>query len=428
MVTFMSAGSVPIHFSPYLRRAIIVVLLLAAFSATWNGYSVAGLKISDFLLLATLGAVAVTSILGSLVPRLPAWWWIPTIALVAAATVRYFDPIPSSLAAIRYPAAAGGLSDIVKAALWSLALVGLPLAITGCAALERRVPRWTAEAFLAGVVLSSTVSLIDFTGVTNISGRLSGDTTLSDRQIGLTNHPNTLGLTCVLAAPIAVYLLAERRRRVVACLALVILLGGAVASGSRGAQAAFPIAIVIAAALSPRRREVFTWLAALAIPVGVGGAAYLSTVPSEVRGQLLRFSGSGGSGKSDAERTFLAHQALSDLREFPFVGVGISHINEAHSIYLQVLSAGGLMVTVAVGIYFVMVLRAGWIARAHDPQLAAALLASIAMWLILGAIQNQLTDRYLYVTVGCVAALAYLSRHEGARDDAEPRLLASSHR
>jgi hypothetical protein len=296
-----------------------------------------------------------------------------------------------------------------------IALIGVPLVITASAQIDRRAVTWVLAAFVSGVAVSSTVAVSDLLGLTHISASLGYDS-ISLRQTGLAIHPNTLGVVCALAAPFAVYFLSRSARPLIPLAALVLLFAGAALCGSRGAQAAVPVATAVAFFFVPNAAQAFRRLAVSGvIGASVAAIALWRTQP-EAFSQIFRFTDADSSAAgSDSERTVLAAQAVSDTLAYPIFGIGIKHITEAHSIYLQVLSCGGLILALGMAIYWAGALRGAWTLTREKEPLGPFLLIAVTTWLILGAIQNQLTDRLLYYTIGCVVALCTTIHSPGVR-------------
>jgi O-antigen ligase len=334
--------------------------------------------------------------------------WIAPLGVIICAVGRWFLPVPENMLAIRYVATPYVPENLNKAAIWMAALVLVPLTIVAWSAIEPRTPRWVMGSFIGGVALSAAISVTDLLQVTSIATSLGYDSNNS-RQTGLTDHPNTLGFTCAISLPIAIFFMARRGRVtwIASRLAIVILLGGVVACGSRGTQFAAPIIILATLMSAPERRRAA--LKNVAITLAVSTAALfvlVETLASNVLGDLFRFSTGGtGVGDSDAERAILLKQAINDVESYPVFGVGLRHIVEAHNIYLQILASGGLVLGFAMLAYWIGVISSCWQLRARGSYLGACLLISMLTWLGLGTIENQLTDRLLYFTVGSVAAL-----------------------
>jgi hypothetical protein len=406
------AGAVA--FPPWLPRAVVACFLAASFTSTWGGVYLFKLQSADIFLVLTVGAVLTMVIFGKLRFAIPRWLWAPAVALFACVAAQMYHPIPDSTFALRFEySTAIGADSGVKSAFWIIALLAVPISAIACTALDARMPRWIVACYLAGVAVCSLVALTDLLGVTSIS-RYLGYQYDAQRQTGLSDHPNSVGVFCAIAAPFAVYFISGSRHRWLPCTALVLLCGGIVASGSRGAQAIFPAAILISVLISPHKKKVTGWLAGTLTVAVVGGLVALTQSKPHVLDKLFRFDGGekGSSANSNAERAMLHTQALDDLKTYPIFGIGIKHINEAHNIYLQMMSAGGCVLLAGMLIYWFGALHSSWLNARSGERLAPHLMVSVTVWLVIGVLENQLTDRYLYYTIGVVAAIAATWRTE----------------
>jgi O-Antigen ligase len=404
-------------FPPWLSKAVVGSFLAASFTATWGGLQLGGVQIADIFLLATVPVIAAMVVFGNLRFSIPRWLWPPAVVLLACIAVLQYRPIPGVYLAFRYETAHSILglpesfgaehatSDVVKWVTWLVALLAVPVAAVACTALESRVPKWIVAWFLAGVAVSSLIALTDLVNLTHISRSL-GYLSIEERQAGFSDHPNTLGLACVLAAPFAVQFIVKSRRRWLPCIALVLLCGGLVACASRGAQAVFPAVVLITIFVSPLKKKGMGWLAATLATATLVGLIFLTRLAPGILGKLFRFGGAGGSASSDSSRSLLRTQAWLDFKYHPIFGIGIKHINEAHCIYLQIISAGGIVLIAGMLIYWFGALRSCWLATRRGETVGLYVMMSIIGWLVIGATENQLTDRFLYYTIGCAAALA----------------------
>ena len=407
-----------VAFPPWLSKAMVGSFLAASFTATWGGIHLGAVQIADIFLLLTFVIAAAMVVFGNLRFPIPRWLWAPAFALLACDTVLKYSPIPAGYFAFRYepaPPTPFVPGAVLKSGFWIVALVILPIAAMACTALESRMPKRMMASFLAGVAVCSLIAVTDLTKLTRISPSLTGHAWGENRQTGLSDHPNTLGVACVIAAPFAVYLIGGSRRPWLPCIALVLLCDGVVASGSRGAEGVFPAAVLIAIFISPHTKKGMGWLAATFAAATLGSWIVLTQAAPGVLDKLLRFKGSGSSSKSDAERGILATQAWSDFKKHPIFGIGMEWITDAHNIYLQILSAGGLVLFVAMLIYWFGTLRSCWLGARNGEALGRYLMVSVIAWLVGGAMENQLTDRYLYYTVSCAAALGATYRVETLR-------------
>lgn len=295
---------------------------------------------------------------------------------------------------------------------WLAALLILPALIVAVAQRREHYIRWICIGWMFGVVVSACVAITDYLHITAIGVQLIGFENISGRQSGLSTHPNSLGVACALALPVALML--TERRRVLGPLTGLILLGGAFVSGSRGAQAGCLLALALTfAVLRPSRRAILRFLLAAAMVLSVMTA--LRPALLKRAAALIRFSSAQvGVAESNQERDLLALQAHLDFQSHPFAGIGLGAITYAHSIYLQLLSAGGLLLFLGFTIYLLGALRSSWHHRKCPNPVSAHLWVSTVTWITMGMVENQLTDRYLYVPIGCIAAIQITATGRGA--------------
>ncbi|MBJ7339113.1 O-antigen ligase family protein [Mycolicibacterium sp.] len=407
-----------------MSRAAIGCLLLAGLTVTWTGLKLPGLgDPADILIAAAFGLCAVMVVFGDLRFAIPLWPFIPPIAVIACVLARQLDPPPYYLQVLRYQFGTGAPSSLVKALFWLFALLVVPLTIMACIAIDRRVAVWTMAAYVSGTAVSSGVAIVDLTGLTNIGRSLPGNLTYlltnttvdtSNRIPGLSDHPNNLAFTATLSIPVVVYFMGTMRRRWIATILLIALLGGVLASGSRGAQAVAPVVLVVSVLWLPRRpsgersNASFFWFSALA--AGVLGVAVLISLPSKIRESILRITSiesifAQGNASNDGRLTLLG-TGLLDWRQYPIFGAGLRHIVEAHNIYVQLLASGGLVLLIAMFAYWLLMIRDCWRLSRIGVHYARFLMLSIIGWLVLGSVENQLTERGIYFAVGCIAGLA----------------------
>ncbi len=400
-----------------IPRLTLLCLLLAAFTTTWNGlrFLPAG-QIGDVFLALTLALVMGLVIFSDLRFTTPTWIWIAPIAVMLVTAIRYLDPIPYSKIIMRYTEPPFAPNNLPKTAFWIIALVGVPVAIIACTKLYPRTPQMVMGAFTAGVCLSAAVGVSDLMGYTHIAVTYGSQNPVETRSLGLTFHANFLGVTCVIAIPLALYFIdfVRWKWKWLPALALICLFGGVLASGSRGAQVAAVLAAAAAVLIAPKGNRNFVQsLLGLGL-AGVVVLAFAQIFLGDVLSALVRFGGGTGSmdvGTSDQTRTRLTAQALEDFQDYPVAGLGMKSITNAHGIYLQLLQAGGMILFIGLVVYWIWCLVDGFRLQRMGHPVARYLMVSICAWLVLGLIENQLTDRMLYYTVGCIAALSatYLS-------------------
>ena len=296
-----------------------------------------------------------------------------------------------------------------------LALSVVPMLIAYVAKRDPTFVERICVAWLLGICVSSLVAVTELLGATffgSISMPVEGG---AARFPGLTSHPNHLGASVAMAAPLAVWLFS--RRYGAGFVVILLLAGGATASGSRGGEAGFVIALGSAIFLLERSRRLWVVVVLVAF-TSVAGALWTRSGAVESGAALIRFNSSAvGTEESNEERLALARQGLSDFLERPINGVGLGVVASAHDIYLQWLASGGIVLALTMVWYFSGALKSAIAEGRSVHPLGLYLSIVISVWLLLGLVENQLTDRYLYFPVGCIAGLQG-ARLFGARTDA----------
>jgi len=412
------SGSTSAAYSSTVVRLAVAPILLASFTCTWAIAKPFGgpFALSDYLLAVSLLITVPMVILGRLPFAIPGWIFIPGFVIPVCVLARQLDPAVHSWRVLRVQIQEDSRDSFQMAMIWLAALYVVPLAIIAAAAIERRVVDWVMGAYVAGVVVSCVVATTDMLRLTRIASVLNHhrevtnplDYRWGERQAGLSDHPNMLGMVCVIALPIVVYFMSQRRWTWFSGVAFIAVYGGLLASGSRGAQAISLLTVLVAVLCLPTKRTALRTLSVSILIMIMAGAVLLSTVLAQYRNWFLRFTGGGEPNEaqsSNENRLGLLEQAWSDFQRYPLFGAGIRHIGEAHNLYLQLLAADGVVLAAGVLAYFFCILRDCWDLSNRGVVLARFLLISIGTWLVLGMLQNQLVDRELYFTVGCVAAL-----------------------
>lgn len=412
-------ASVRVHFPEVVGKIAIGLVLLAALTAPWTGIKLSsGGAPADVLIVLALGVVALMVVFGDLRFSVPAWPLIPCVAIMLCVLVRQLDPAPAYLRVLRMQIYGYYPDDITKALFWFFALLFVPTAIVACSAIDRRAVVWTMGAFVAGTTLSCAVAIGDLIGLTPNIGRFLGESTQictytcfnaggGTRMNGLTDHPNTLGITAAISIPIAVYFATTMRRTWIPIVAVVLLLGGILASGSRGAQAVAPVCALASVFSIPKGESTGRIRSVAALATVLGGLVVAAALPARVRTGLLRtISGSPDSAGSNSERLRLFRAAVADWQAHPIFGSGIRHLVEAHNVYLQFLASGGLVLAMAMLVYFFLIFRACRRSSREGFVFARFLMISFGTWLVLGLVENAIADRYLYYAVGSIAALS----------------------
>lgn len=390
-----------------LDRVALGFLTISMFAMTWNGVRVGGsLAVSDvFLLLATVSAVP--ALFDRRLMRqfmLPAWITIPAlvISLIGLISMIFLDDSLVSLA---------GLLRLIAAMVLVPAVIG---AIGG----EQRALPWLVDMWILSAMVNSAVAIGDYGLHLGIGEKIT-HVISAGRSTGLTSHSNHLGVAMCMTAPLVLGRMVVAKTRLLRgafFLALCVVGLSVLSTGSRGALLAFVFGVLIGTAMLPPqiRRQTFKW-------VFVAGIAGVLMAGLAFRGEALnsvkRLTGGEGDktvqaqvADSDNERKGLRAESFAQFEHNPIIGSGLVNARDAHLIYLQLLASIGL-----VGLTAFLAFLAGSVATSRkvfrDPNLdleASAIIAaagaSVVVWALLGLVENQLADRYLYVPTGLIIA------------------------
>jgi hypothetical protein len=399
-----------------------MLICLAALTSSWNGTRLFGLQPVDVLLALAVVVGCLALVVGTY--GLPRWIVGPALIIVGLAVLHMVAPTDYLYMAQRFQphsnqfAPVEAESPIATAVQWLIALAVLPWLVGNVAQKAERPVEPIITASLVGAAVSAAVALSDYFGFSDIGEKLMGYGNMTGRESGLASHPNSLGFACLIAAPFAVRLLLHHRRWLIGLLLLGALVGGATVSGSRGAQ--LGIAGVLFLCLFLTR----TGRAALWPAMYVGawvGIAYLIFRP-DLEGtfsNVLRFSSGIGTAASNSERGMLIGQGLRDFFHAPVIGIGFEVLAAAHCVYVQLLASGGLLLLGAMGWFWLGLIRASRRMARHGEVLGGFILCSTVAWLVVGAIENQLTERFLYFPTAIAVALVMQLQAEKRGDSVE---------
>lgn len=417
-------------FGNSIDRLAFFAVAVAVLAITWNGLRIGGGAVANAFLVPAFLMVSIrTVVLRKPVP-LPPWLFAAVIGFVLAAMLRLiFPPSSSTLNDIlihyrtiptgnQLPTVFAARSDLSTLFQFLVGVVVIPLLVASVATTARRIER-LLDVFVWSAVINAGVGLVDLAGL-HIAPIHAG----AHRTAGLTIHPNYLSLTCTIAIPLAMLWITRHGRwRTVGITATGLLLVGAYASGSRAGAVTAIFGVVATMAAIPRLR---TGLGFTVPALGLVLVALIYFAGDQIIEQI-RISGNVGTAVnttgSDTQRSQLAQLALDQFQARPVSGVGFSVIADAHSIYLQLLAAGGVIAMFSFLTYMGGLAAAAWRAMASPLRdVAVALSISIAMWLINGIIDNQLGDKYLWVVPGLLIAVSYATRQASAPETEALRL------
>ena len=410
-----------------LGEILFLSVAVAVMFAGLNAVRPAGaLTLSDLAILAALWFAALGLVIDpALGRRLIPPWWLTVAAgglVVAGLVAELFPPgeIPevTDFADPLYAGSTGGAASTNLAGAIRLAgtLLLVPMLIAAAADSRQRVILLT-ELWIGGALISAVIAIIGQLGFsTGPLGAIEHD--FWREQAGLTVHPNMLGLISAMTLPIVISRLsgADWRHRVYYIAAIAALLGAVAASGSRIALICGAIGVVLVVILTTG-----TWKLA-ALLAGAGALAVGATIAMDL-GSVPVVHRITTEGIIDPRRAILYEEAWQAIQARPLLGYGFDNLRGTHNVYFQLLQAGGLLalfsfLLFAAGTLMVGV-RCGRIADLSPDMraLALGLTSSIAAWLIAVLVLNIFLDRFLYVQVGLLLAIAGLVLRDRARRD-----------
>lgn len=412
----------PISLRAPLDQLALGLLTISMIAMTLNGVRAFGsLAVSDvFLLLAA--AAATPALFDRRLERqfmLPVWITIPAllISLIGLISMVFLDDSLVSLA---------GLLRLIAAMTLVPAVLG---AIGG----EQRALPWLVDMWILSAMINSAVAIADY-GLNLGIGEQITHVVSAGRSTGLTTHSNHLGVAMCMTTPLVLGRMVVAKTpllRGAFFLALCVLGLAVLSTGSRGALVAYVLAVLIGTAMLPAQLRVktFKW-------VVVAGLAGMLMAGAAFRGEALnsvkRITGGDTEvraqvSESDAEREGAREAGIAQFVSNPIFGAGLVNARDAHLIYLQLAASSGL-----VGLTAFLTFLVGSVASSRrvfrDPNLdleasaiVAAAGAAVVIWALLGLVENQLADRYLYVPSGLiVAGLWYRALTAAERQEKSP--------
>lgn len=304
-------------------------------------------------------------------------------------------------------------SDLLAGTRFTVTLLLTPLVIAVAASGGRR-PQLFIRLWIFSAGVNGFVAVSDATGLTHAGASLTG-LGWSTRQAALTVHPNHLALVCAMVLPPAALMLVDSHdwgpvaRR---GLLLAMIVSGVLLSGSRAALIGVATAVILLTVYHHGRsriRMLSGVIFASALLVAI--TSIHPSTSSSLLGSYHRLNGTASVGDSDLIRLEHYKSAVADFGASPFVGDGFSVVRDAHSVYLQLLQASGIVGLAAFLLFCATVFRMG-LRLIRDGQrpieersLALSLIVAMAVWMIIGLAQNQIYDRYLYLPSALLLAL-----------------------
>lgn len=388
-----------------LDRLALLLMSMAMVTMTLNGVRAGGsMAVSDAFLILALAA-SVPALFDRRLARpvmLPGWLLLPAGALIFVGLISmiFMDDSLVSLA---------GLLRLVAALL----LVPLTVGLIGG---TQRAIVWLIDLWIVSAMINAAVAISDYALHTTIGEQVT-HVISAGRSTGLTTHSNHLGVAMCLTTPLVIGRIATAKtpvQRVFLFGALCATGLAVLSTGSRGALVAFGLAALLGCWMLPaelRRQSVKMLLLAGVAGAILAGAAFRG----EATQSFERLLGSNQAvamtvDESDRERKDAREKGIEQFSGSPVFGAGLVNARDAHMIYLQLAASSGV-----IGLLAFLAFLAGSIEaarrRARVPDLPievraaiATAGASVAIWALLGLVENQIADRYLYVPSGLVVA------------------------
>jgi O-antigen ligase len=373
-------------------RLDVALFAFVALAAPWNAVRISpSVTLADGLLFACF-------VLAVLRParRSP-----PPPALIGAATGIGLVIIGGVIASI-----AAGTEALGPAVKYATASLGVMAVVTAMEPEVRHVRLWLA-AFATGAALSGVFGLVN-----DASGLLG-------RELGLTTHPNHLGLASCLGVFAALGAAEPTHRMAWKLAAWTLVAANTVAVISSGSRAALlgllAGGVLVAVALG--RRFPRQMIAAGAVSAALMVLVLPQLSENNALARLLR-QGAGveSAAAADELRRSAIERGFESIAANPWIGNGFPELLAAHNIYVQAVVAGGVL-----GLAGIVVLTSTALVRVLSlyrsaTVTAVALAAATVGYLTCGLFQNILFDRYVWV----ILALALVFRPSGVEPSARP--------
>jgi len=388
-------------------------VLIAAFTLPWNGVLFGGIRPGDGFILIALVCFVAADVHGH-VPRMP--WWVNqlTLMIIIIGALHVLIPTDPGYLANRIVVAANGQptiqfqTNLGVAFKFVVAVGAIPVAFCYAVQYDKRAIRWVPIAFFLGTGLSGVIAFVDRLGLSHLGQTITGNVYPLTRQGGLSNHPNFLAASCILAMPMALWAATQKdqRTRNLGIIGAVAVTLGDYATGSRGGAVCLVLGALATFILVPAyRRQAVN----IALALGVLGATAFAIVPG-VGQAILKATRLGGGSSADtagsnAVRAIVGAQGIRDFKFSPLDGIGLQVADQAQNVYIQQLASGGVMLFGALLLYTLGTLRLS-ISLSRYYDLASALVACTIASTVFNYLEADLTDRFFYVPPAIAVMLA----------------------
>jgi hypothetical protein len=374
----------------------------ASATSTWSAVRVSGIQVSDILLILWV-ALLVVSGGPAIAFRAPRWLLLPVVGAGLAMTLQVVVD-GSSGAPL-----AGDLDVLIRLFAATVVVPAVVLAsahLYGAGALR---------VILQGWLLSAAISVLAELHVTrggSLPNFVIHDFEAAGRGFGLALHPNSLGLTCVLALPfflggIRGYAPISARFAVPGA---ALMLVGLYLADSRAALLAGGVVLLLAGGYLCTTKGAWPIGLPVLLLVVAGALVYLPRVVAD-----SRLSGSGSAAGSDALRAVYRDEALALIDASPIFGHQLTSIGAGVMTLLGLLVAGGIIFALAYYAYFLAALRKTVVLMRQGHAMAALCLISTIAFLAVGLAQPSTVERYTFWPIGMALAVAVGARRNSTQ-------------
>lgn len=351
--------------------------------------------------------------------RMPGWLLAAAALILASILLVELFPVPilpSSDVFSNRNLATGEVStgsSFVLGARLLFALVVVPGVIALVADTSAQI-RWFANAWIAGVAVSSGVAALAAFGGPDLQEVLTGGEYFiaefrgqPGRYAGLTVHPGALGLTIAMVCPLIFARMTTLRRAAAYAPLIALLVAAVLVSGSRIGIIAISVGALLVVAWHQRsRRQVVIIATGAALVVAIVGGT-LST--------LERFTDqSTTAAASNAARLGSYRDGWDLFVQRPLTGYGYSALRGAHNLFLQLLDSGGVFALAGYSLVFGGLLSSGWKLRNRLPAdmagEALGLVVALVVFLASSMVGSAIFDRYIYIPAGLLLAFLLVER------------------
>lgn len=413
-----------------LQHVGVLLIALFCFTASWDQTGVAGLNIRSLFLF--LGGLLLAA--GLDLRRLPPVpWWLHAYGLsaVIVSCLQGMMPVNGAYLEGRYASSASGLSLGSRPgelpSLLSLLFnnYAVPIVIVVACMYLPKAMRWLIGAYVVGAAFSCFAAALSYYGQPALAQLFGGiPIPAGMRAAGFTSHPLRLATSGVMAMALACWmgLQGHRGLRWAGWVSVPLLLMGLYVSGSRGGMVAGLLVLILCTFLLPAvRRRVHLVISG----VGAALAAVYFLFPTAVFGVIgkTRLLGDRTAMISDTGRAQILTQGLDDFKTSPIFGIGIRFLAEAHTLYVGVLAAGGLIFATGYLLFNVGSIRTSLEAVKVDRSLGGALLATLVASLWYWTVADMIQTKTVAIIYGFIIALWWQGRMENG--GASPRQGAS---